>query len=414
MTKEISDYIEKNRESLCSLLKELVKVPTINPPGTHYKEIVDLLEERCQSLGMQTQVVLVPEDEARVVVEHADEYPRMNLIARWDVGAEKTVHFNAHYDVVPVSGKWRMDPFQPEVVGDWLYGRGSDDMKDSITALLFAISALKEKNIRPSFNIECSFTCDEEIGGGLGAGYLVRKGLVEADFVVNCEGGSGVKVGNGHNGVLWLEVTVQGKSAHASRPDNGINAFEKTAELVTVLQKLKKRFEKPKRIFKTTGGAKRGPTINIGGVFLGTSGDKVNTIPAKVMFTIDRRIPPNERLREAETELRTAIQEACKSVPGLKVKVKPTLRIEPCLVDPAHPFVQEFARAVRTVRRNPVQFVPTTGFTDLHFFVEEGKMPGVGYGARGKGAHGVNERVRISDLIKMTKTYAMFMVGARL
>ena len=414
MIKGISTYIEKSRGAICRSLKDLVSVPTINPPGENYREIVNLLKERCQTLGMKTKIVKVPKNEAQAVVENADQYPRMNLITRWDVGAKKTVHFNAHYDVVPVSGKWRMDPFQPEVVGDWLYGRGATDMKDSITALLFAIKALKGNRIRPAFNIECSFTCDEEIGGVLGAGYLVRKGLVQADFVVNCEGGAGVKVGNGHNGVLWLEVTVQGKSAHASRPDKGVNAFEKTAELVTVLQKLKKRFEKPKRIFKMAGGVERRPTINIGGVFQGTSGDKANTIPGQVMFTIDRRIPPNERLRDAETELKTAIKEACKSVPGLKVKVTPTLRIEPCLVDVTHPFVQDFARVVRSVRRNPVQFVPTTGFTDLHYFVEEGKIPGVGYGVRGKGAHGADERVRISDLIKCTKTYAAFMVGARL
>ena len=56
----------------------------------------------------------------------------------------------------------------------------------------------------------------------------------------------------------------------------------------------------------------------------------------------------------------------------------------------------------------------TTGFTDLHYFVEEAKIPGVGYGVRGSGAHGANERVRISDLIKCAKIYALFMVGARL
>ncbi len=412
MQKKLHTYIENGKNALCASLQELVRIPTVNPPGNHYAELVNLLDERCRGLGMKTQIVHVPLDEAQKVVPHADSHPRMNLIARWDVGAEKTVHFNAHYDVVPVSGKWNADAFSAKIDGDWLYGRGSDDMKDAIATVLFAIAALQETGVRPVFNIECSFTCDEETGGELGAGEIVRKGLVQADYVVNCEGATGLNVGIGHNGVLWLEVTVHGKAAHASRPDSGINAFEKTAELVTALQPLKERFAASERAFKTPDGIERHPTINIGGVFEGTSGDKVNTVPAQVIFSIDRRIPPNERLREAENELRMAIDEACQSPSDVKADVKSILRIEPCLVNPTEPFVQAFAQAVRTVRRNPVKFTPTSGFTDLHFFVEEGKMPGVGYGPRGKGAHGINERVSVSDLVKTAKIYATFMVEA--
>ena len=84
-----------------------------------------------------------------------------------------------------------------EIDGEWLYGRGADDMKDAIAALLFAIEALQETGIKPQFNIECSFTCDEETGGQLGAGYIVEEGLVHADYVVNCEGGSEMNIGNG-------------------------------------------------------------------------------------------------------------------------------------------------------------------------------------------------------------------------
>ena len=96
---------------------------TVNPPGDKYAEIVDLLDEKCRALGMQTRIVPVPEAEAVKVVPHADVYPRMNLIAKWNLGAEKTVHFNAHFDVVPVSGKWLTHPFDPQIKGDWLYGR---------------------------------------------------------------------------------------------------------------------------------------------------------------------------------------------------------------------------------------------------------------------------------------------------
>ena len=78
-------------------------------------------------------------------------------------------------------------------------------------------------------------------------------------------------------------------------------------------------------------------------------------------------------------------------------------------MEPEHDFPQAFARAVRSIRRQPIKFGTTSGFTDLHFFVEEGGLPGVGYGPNGQGAHGMNERVSISDLVKTTKIYATFM-----
>ena len=293
---KIYNYIEGGKAQLCDSLKELVRIPTVNPPGTNYAEIVQLLQERCEALGMSTQTVPVPQAEAQAVVSHADDYPRMNLIARWDVGAEKTVHFNAHYDVVPVSGDWRIDPFKPEIVGDWLYGRGADDMKDSIAALLFAIAALQENGVRPTFNIECSLTCDEETGGELGAGYVARNGLVQADYVVNCEGGSVLNVGVGHNGVLWLEVKVHGKAAHAANPDRGLNSFEKAAALVTGIQPLKQSLKASDRVFKTFSGDDRYPTLNIGGIFHGTEGDKVNTVPCTDNFLHRPANPPQRAL----------------------------------------------------------------------------------------------------------------------
>ena len=296
----IQTHIKDNQEVLCRLLQELVRIPTVNPPGENYTEMVTLLEAKCKTLGMKTKVVKVPKRRADQVISNSASHPRLNLIARWDVGAKKTVHFNAHYDVVPIAGEWRFgDPFSGKIEGDWLYGRGANDMKDSIAALLFAIQTIQECSLKPLFNIECSFTCDEETGGQLGAGYIVQKGLVKADYVVNCEGGAEMNIGNGHNGVLWLEIEVQGKAAHASHPDRGINAFEKTAELVSALQRIKRDLKSANRTFMLPDGTERFPTMNIGGTFHGTKGDKVNTVPAHLTFSIDRRVTPNEKLELA-------------------------------------------------------------------------------------------------------------------
>ena len=101
----VQAYIKDNQTALCALLQELVRIPTVNPPGENYAEIVDLLAAKCKALDMRTQIAKVPKQHAEQVIPNADSHPRLNLIARWDVGAEKTVHFNAHYDVVPVAGE---------------------------------------------------------------------------------------------------------------------------------------------------------------------------------------------------------------------------------------------------------------------------------------------------------------------
>ena len=411
---KLNDYIDRNRPHLCQYLQTLVRIPTVNPPGTNYAEIVNLLAEWCRELDLETEIHHVPTDEAQIYLPHASEYPRMNLIAKWHTGAERTVHFNSHFDVVPASDGWSQNPFDPQIDGDWLYGRGSDDMKDSIAATLFAIQTLRENGVNPSCNIECSFTCDEEIGGQLGAGEIVRKQLVDADFVVNCEGGTKLNIGCGHNGILWADVFVFGKPAHGSRPHTGLNAFEKMSELVVALQSLKSKFNHPDLRFKTPAGRELTPTINIGGVFEGTSGGKINTVPSLAKFSIDRRVTPSEIIENIEPELRTVIQVACQSIPDLKAELRPILSISPCFVSSDSPPTQSFRKTVSQLRQKPAQFDVTSGFTDLHYFVEGGKIPGIGYGPWGQNAHGIDERVSISDLILTTKIYAQFMANGQI
>lgn len=408
MTLTALEHVDRSGSRIASRLRRLVAIPTVNPPGERYGEMVASLEKSCSELGMDTRVHQVPSKmvEAAGV---APDYPRYNLIARWDAGARRTVHFNAHYDVVPAAGKWKFPPFQPQAENGWMYGRGSGDMKGSIVALLTAIDCLRRSGAQPAFNIECSFTPDEETGGELGAGYIVRQGLVNAESAVVCEGAAGTRVGLGHNGVLWLYVHLQGKPAHASSPDQGRNAFEAMLAVARHLQRYKKDLTTADRRYRDFNGKDRNPTLNIGGVFGGT-GQKVNTVPGDATFSIDRRVLPNERLGQVERELRSSIAVGAATQPQVRCRVETALRIDPCVMDASHDLPQRFARSVKAVRRRRAGFRVATGFTDLHYFVEEAGIPGIGYGVDGRRAHGADERVRLRDLASTAKTYAHFML----
>ena len=406
-----NQYIEKNKQGLLRALQDMIRVPTVNPPGRDYRRMVDLLGRCCQKLGMQVEVHCVSSKLVEKVTGSGADFPRYNLVARWDVGAPLSVHFNAHYDVVPAMGSWKFgSPFEPGIKDGVIYGRGSGDMKGSIAALLMAVEALQNTGKKPAFNVECSFTADEETGGELGAGYVVRQGLVRADFAVVCEGAAGTRVGCGHNGVLWLDINILGKSAHAANPGAGINAFEAMTELVHKLQGFKAELDVPGRHYHDFSGVKRSPTINIGGVFAGGEGDKVNTVPARASFSIDRRILPNEAVDQVEKELRLFIEQAIGKRRFLRYQVSAPLRIAPCVVDPEHVLPRSFAAAVQAVRRHPADFRSISGFTDLHYFVEEGGIPGVGYGVHGQNGHAIDERVKLHDVLQTSKVYSEFML----
>ena len=123
------NYLDRHQTGLARALKSMVQIATVNPPGHNYGEMTEHLRDRLQALSMETRVHKVPD--ADVIEAGVDPaYPRYNVIARWDVGARRTVHFNAHYDVVPVAAAdWKVDPFAGVISSGWLYGRGAGDMK---------------------------------------------------------------------------------------------------------------------------------------------------------------------------------------------------------------------------------------------------------------------------------------------
>ena len=403
-------FLDDNVKELLRLLQRLVQVETINPPGADYDIMTRILEREALASGLKAKRLSVPRaDLRRILPADQHDFPRYNVLGKWAVpGAKRTVHFNAHYDVVPVSGEWRHgSPFSGTEEKGWIYGRGTGDMKGSIASLLYALRALRACRLTPRMNVEVSFTADEETDSALGAGWLVENAPIRPDYAVVMEGGEGDAVCCGHNGVVWLEVAVHGKAAHGSKPEAGINALEKMSALVLALDGYKR--ELAQRGFETPEGKTMYPTINVGGVFSQGAGAKINTVPAEARFSIDRRVLAIETVAEAEAELRKYLVRAARDIPDCRITISKVSDNHPCYTEPSHPFFAAMAGAVGAVRRGTPVFNVSAGFNDMHFFSHHLKIPTLGYGPGGQQYHAVDERARVSDLVNCAKIYARFL-----
>lgn len=397
-------YLDRHAPDLIALVQKLVRLRTVNPPGENYGAFTALLAAELRALGLAVRRVEIPRALQRKTQPDLLDHPRYNVIGFWNAGAKKTVHFNAHYDVVPVSGAWKhADAFSGEVDAGWIYGRGTADMKGAIASILFALKSLRVTGTRPLCNVEVSFTADEETDSLLGAGWLVEKGRLRADYAVVGEGGEADTVCCGHNGVVWLNVVVHGKAAHGSTPERGINALEKMSALVLALEDYKRRLAR--RTFRSPDGRVMRPTINVGGVFAPGEGGKINTVPARAEFSIDRRVLAIEDPVHAERELRDFLARAAKKIPQCRITVEKVSENFSCFSKPTSPFFRAMQASVSRVRRRPANAGVSTGFNDMHFFAHHLKIPTLGYGPSGRNFHAVDERARLRDLVNSARIY---------
>lgn len=393
---------------LLAVLERLISIDTQNAPGRNYGRIAATLSEELEGLGFRVSLHTPPMELQVRHVPDAEQFPRTNVVARLDVGAKKTLHFNAHFDVVPAApAGWTSDPFTFRRDKGWVYGRGTADMKGAIASMLEAARILRASGTRPSCNIEFSFVCDEETGSELGAAWLVREGIVKPDFAVVGEGGSKSNICIGHNGTLWYEVTVAGRSAHASTPERGLNAFDRACDLAVGLRAYIAKLSK--RRFTSPDGQVLRATLNVGGEAATGPGGKINTVPNHFAFTLDRRVLPNESFASVDKELRAELAALRARTPGLRYKLRCLERNLPCLVDGSGPLPTAFATALQAERRNKPVFSVTTGFNDMHWFAVLAKIPVVAYGPGGERYHGVDERAKVKDLVETAATYARLM-----
>jgi succinyl-diaminopimelate desuccinylase len=383
-----------------AFLQQLVRVPTDTPPGNnapHAERTAELL----RAWGWEVEAHPVPAAE----VKAAGLESLTNLIVRRRYGAGgPTIALNAHGDVVPPGEGWTHDPYGGEIADGKMYGRATAVSKSDFASFTHAVRAL-EAVAKPSHGcIELHFTYDEEFGGELGPGWLLKQGLTKPDLMIAA--GFSYQVVTAHNGCLQLEVTVQGDMAHAAIPDSGIDALQGATHILNALYKLNAEYLK---VRSSVEGITH-PYLNVGLIQGGTN---TNVVPGKVVFKLDRRMIPEENPAEVEAALRETIAEAARSFApprggkALQVEVRRILLAQALKPLPGNrPLVQALQKHAQEVFGEPVPALGTPLYTDVRLYGEQG-IPGVIYGAgprtvRESNAKRADEHIVLADLQRAT------------
>ena len=393
----LDTWIDAHFDEEVQFLQQLVRVPTDTPPGNnapHAERTAELLA----GFGFQAEKHQVP---AQEVKDYGME-SITNLVVRRNYGPGTVIALNAHGDVVPPGDGWTHDPYGAEIVDGKLYGRASAVSKSDFATYTFAVRALEALSLPLQGGIELLFTYDEEFGGELGPGWLLRNKLIQADFLIAA--GFSYQVITAHNGCLQMEVTVHGKMAHAAIPDTGIDALQGANAILTALYRQNQLYQS---ITSQVEGITH-PYLNVGRIEGGTN---TNVVPGKVVFKLDRRMIPEENPVEVEAEVRRVMLDAAASIPGITVEIKRLLMADAWKPDNRNAaLVQALQRHGEAVFGEPIPTSGTPLYTDVRLFGAAG-IPAAIYGAGPRtvfesNAKRADEHLVLEDLRRATKVVA--------
>jgi succinyl-diaminopimelate desuccinylase len=369
---DLLEAVRSHREAMVALTRELIAIPSENPPGNFYAETVGLLSVRLRELGFTDTRI-----EGDCLLSFVGE-------------GERTLYFSGHYDVVPAQSP---SQFEPALKGPNLFGRGSSDMKSGLVAMIYAALALRQTATLKNGRVGLVFVPDEETAGPRGSRDLAERGLLGRNAIgmLTPEPTGGV-VWNGNRGAITLRITVRGKSAHVGRQHEGINAFERMITVAQALQALKSEVEGEQRSILMLGGRTEG-------------GTNFNVVPEYCSFTVDRRINPEETFEDEKRRLLEVLDRVRGAGIDLDVEVLQEGRASNVGEDV--PLGAALARAVETVTGRAPKFEMCPGLLEIRFYAERG-IPAFAYGpGLLTVSHGPHEFVPVERVVECAQVYAL-------
>jgi succinyl-diaminopimelate desuccinylase len=408
--------IEARRDDLVALTQALVRIPTLNPPGRHYRDICDLTAERLGRRGFAIDLV-----RAEGTPGDSDKYPRWNVVARRE-GARSgdCVHFNSHHDVVEVGQGWTTDPFGGEVKDGRIYGRGTCDMKGGMAASIIAAEAFIDMHPDFAGAVEISATADEESGGFGGVAFLAHHGYFDpkrVQHVIIPEPLNKDRICLGHRGVWWAEIETKGRIAHGSMPFLGDCAVRHMGAVIAEMEAALFPLLATKRTaMPVVPEGARQSTLNINSIHGGEAepedgytGLPAPCVPDRCRMIIDRRYLIEEDPAEVKREVTGLLDRLKAERPDFDYDIRDLHEVIPTMADRDAPIVTTVARAVERVLGHGPDYVVSPGTYDQKHIDRIGRLKNcIAYGPGILDlAHQPDEWVGIDDMIDSAKVMAL-------
>ena len=408
--------VAARRAALVELTQQMVRVPTLNPPGRLYGEFCEMLRDRLAREGWQVTLL-----RANGAPGDSDAHPRWNLIARTD-GARpgETVHFNSHHDVVPVGDGWTRDPFGGELEGGRLYGRGSCDMKGGLATSIIAAEAFRAACPEFAGAIEISSVADEESGGFAGAAWLAEQGWFAPDrvqHVIIPEPLHKDRICLGHRGVWWAEITTHGRIAHGCMPFLGESAIGHMGEVLHEIETaLLPALAARRTAMPVIPEGARASTLNLNAIHGGEpeqaadyTGLPTPCVADRCRIVLDRRFLAEEELTEVKAEIRALMERVRAGRNGLRYEIRDMMEVHPSMTDRDAPVVRAVAAGIAQVFGRPADYVASPGTYDQKHVDRIGGLKNVI--AYGPGvldlAHQPDEWIGVEDMMDSARVMGL-------
>jgi succinyl-diaminopimelate desuccinylase len=403
---------EIDPDELIELAAELVKINSVWDPvaGTSEQAVAEKVADWAQSQGFEVQIDQVAPN-------------RPNIIISGPVGSQtRTLMFEGHTDVVTPGdvSVWQYDPFGAEIVGRRMYGRGTNDTKGNLAAMLIAMKALKTAAIKLSGSVIGGVLCDEE-DQMLGVRDFIKKG--HADMVtaaVICEPQDGM-ICTSQKGAIRASYLITGRMSHGAMPLSGLNCAPAIARIIDGLHQLEKEAAATVGSDQYLGWPSFTPTV-IQAPAAGAP--QLNVMPREARVLVDIRTIPLQSHQKTITDLEALAQNVAQRVRekyrqyddlldlqrdhDLDVQVD-ILTNRPCtLTDRAEPIVKAADWATRSVTTKTPVYAGVPGATDGTFLWSEKNIPIVTMGAGDRQVpHQIDEWVDLDQLIETAKVFAL-------
>ena len=365
------------KKELVSILSDLIARPSPYPPGTSV-EICAYAAKRLKKAGYKVEIT--------AKTKGVD-----NVVARLRGKVEgPVIAFNAHVDTVGVGERanWRSDPYKALVKGGLVYGLGAGNCKGSMAVQLWLAEEFARRGGPAKGELIFTFVADEENLGPDGMEFLRKSGRVRPDALI-----LGAQTENNlivaERGVMWARITTKGRAAHAGNPSAGDNAILRMMRLVGALQSYY-----DKALARRIAGAMKS-TVNIG-MFHG--GHNTNVVPSACTVEIDRRLLPDEKVKDAFTELKRVVDGA--GEPKSRYSVEFLTGTNGFFAPENGRAVSAFEAVVKKQTGRKVKFLNATGVSDGRYYADDGIEIinfGPGSGAQG---HAANESVPIAEMVE--------------